>query len=131
MLDWYFLVQGVCGLLALATAMAWWNTPLGQRTHRARVIVLLVAVITVLAGWPLEQRVSQLRSERNEATDKVLRSAPSVSLTDYEAAVRARTEFGRMHIYSLVLNLGTIALVTAVMVLAAQLPAIRQPSTTV
>jgi hypothetical protein len=122
MFDWYFRLQGACGLLALGTALPWWNVPSRRRLHRARVLVLLLAFITVCLGWPLEQKVSQMRIERAQLTDKVLDAAPGFSEADYEAAVQARADFGRWHLYSLLLNFGTLALVTVAMALAAQLP---------
>ena len=33
----YFIMQAVCGVIALATAMSWWNAEGGRRIHRWRV----------------------------------------------------------------------------------------------
>jgi glycerol-3-phosphate acyltransferase PlsY len=122
MFDAYFLVQGVCSLLALLTAVVWWNAVPGRGLHRARVVVLLLASLTVAAGLPLEQKVSKLRVERGQLTDKVLEAAPNFTAADYEAAIRMRADFGRWHTYSLLLNLATIALVTVAMAMTARLP---------
>jgi acyl-phosphate glycerol 3-phosphate acyltransferase len=105
---WYFLVQGVCGLLALATAGAWaWSGPQGT-LNKVRFIVLALALATVLAGWPLVRKVSDLRAERYSP--------------DLAVAAAAKAEFGRWHGYSLLLNFVTLGLVTVAMGLAAQLP---------
>jgi hypothetical protein len=111
---WFFLLQGVCGLVALATAASWsWSG--GSRTvDRIRFGVLALALATVLAGWPLAQKVSSLRAERYSA-DRVI-------------AESARAAFGTWHGYSLFLNFATLGLVTAGMALAARLPqTISQP----
>lgn len=121
--DWYFLLQGVCGLLALATAFLWWNVRPGRWVHRWRGLLLAMALLTVLIGWLMEMHVSRLRLERATATNEVLRSAPSISGASYDHALQVRADFGRWHFYSLMLNFGTILLVTGAMALAAQLPA--------
>jgi acyl phosphate:glycerol-3-phosphate acyltransferase len=132
MFGWYFLIQGICGLLAAATALGWARLEPQIKVHRLRVLVLLAALVTVIAGWPLEQKVSALRARRNQASDALLtRSAasltPSTSLPKEleemkRTADAARADFGRWHAYSLMLNLLTVVLVTAAMMLAAHLP---------
>src|SRR5581483_8070534 len=104
--------QAVCAVLALATALAWWKDRSG-RAHRARGVLLLLALLTVGAGWPIEQYVSHLRHERVQATDQVLEAAPNIPEGTYKHALEVRAKFGRWHFYSLMLNFGTIALVTA------------------
>src|SRR5262249_32305023 len=121
--DWYFPLQGVCAVLALATTMRWPRLEPQVRAHRLRVVVLILAFATVLAGWPLERYVATLRAPRDEATDAVLRSMPDVPEQIHAQAVAARRSFGVMHGISTTLNLGTIALVTIAMALAARLPA--------
>ncbi len=123
---WYFLIQGVCGFLAAATALGWPNREPGRRVHRVRVAVLLAALLTVVAGWPLEQHVNQLREPRNTAIDNFLRSSPAEAAAAKTAALEARSEFGLWHMASVFLNLGTVVLVAVAMALAAQLPA-REP----
>ena len=122
MFDAYFFVQGACSILALGTALAWWKATPGRALHRARVVVLLLALLAVSAGLPLEQKVSKLRVERAQAADKVLDAAPHFTAAEYESAAQCRAEFGRLHFYSLLLNFATLALVTTAMALAAQLP---------
>ncbi|HLN28611.1 MAG TPA: glycerol-3-phosphate 1-O-acyltransferase PlsY [Gemmataceae bacterium] len=106
---WYFLLQGICGVLALAAAWSWpWSLP-GQTVHKVRFLVLALALATVLIGWPLAQKVSGLRTARFAAD-------PSV-------ASSARAEFATWHRYSLLLNFVTMGLVAVAMALAARLPA--------
>jgi hypothetical protein len=90
--------------------------------HRVRFIVVFLAVLTVLAGWPLEYKVNDLRTPRNQAVEAFLRSAPENAETARAAAVQAKGEFFLWHSVSLLLNFGTVALVTVAMALAARLP---------
>jgi acyl-phosphate glycerol 3-phosphate acyltransferase len=96
----YFALQGVCGLIAVATAAAWANR---GRLHRIRFAVIALAVALVLAGWPLVGKVAELRIAR-------------------ETSEAARAAFGRWHGISLSLNLATLILATAGLALAACLP---------
>ena len=118
---WYFLLQGACGLLALGTAIGLSRAHPG-RVHRIRAAILLVAVLTVLVGWPLELKVNALRAPRNEAVDTFLQSPPQAEAQARTEALAAKREFGTWHLFSVLLNLGTVVLVTAGMALAAQLP---------
>src|SRR5262249_21740237 len=111
---WYFAVQGVCGLLAVIPALGWSRLEPGSRVHRVRVLVLLAALATVLVGWPLEQRVSRLRAERDRKVNEVLRD-DRPSPEDLKQAKAAVNTFGLWHVYSLFLNFGTVALVTVAM----------------
>src|SRR5262249_37104919 len=107
---WYFGIQGACGLVAAATALAWAVARRGEKVHRVRVAVLTLALIGVGVGWGLERVVSALRGPRNKTTDTVLLSrTPSAELI--ATAERARAEFGRWHGYSLVANFATLLLV--------------------
>src|SRR5262249_12058514 len=72
--DAYFLLQGVCGLIAVVTALGRWRAEPGSRVHKLRAVVLLLALGTVAAGWPIEQTVSRLRDERNKAVDREMQS---------------------------------------------------------
>jgi acyl phosphate:glycerol-3-phosphate acyltransferase len=154
--DHYFLWQGVCGLLAVGTALGWSRAEPGKRIHRGRAVVLMVALATIAVGWPLEQHVSGLRVERNAASDRLLEStgsklpvAPnganhkvaneqpmlhgSTSSEIEELQAKwdsARAEFGRWHLWSLLLNMVTIGLVTIAMALAGHLPAATRASVT-
>jgi len=133
MFDWYFLIQGVCGLLAAGTALGWPRLDPTAKVHRWRTLVLLAALLTVVVGWPLERKVSTLRAERNKASDALLTQTAARPLTpspvlpgDLEktkqTAEAARAEFGRWHFLSLMLNFVTVALVTVAMALTASLP---------
>jgi glycerol-3-phosphate acyltransferase PlsY len=113
---WYFLLQGACGLLALGTALGLSRSHPG-RVHRLRSLLVLLALLAVLAGWPVEQKVSALRVARNQAVDAYLHEASQAA-----AAQRLRMEFGLWHGVSLLLNFITLGLVTAAMTLAARLP---------
>jgi hypothetical protein len=117
--DWYFALQMVCAVLALASALTWWSA---GTVHTLRIGVLLLALTTVAGGWLLERVVSGLRDQRSETTDRVLRS-PAPDPASIEAAEQARAEFGRWHTYSLMVNFATLLLVTVAMAMAAQLPA--------
>jgi glycerol-3-phosphate acyltransferase PlsY len=123
MFDWYFLIQGACGFLAVATAWRWQQTHPGEKIHRRRVTVLLLALATVVLGWPLERHVSELRHVRHAKMDAYL-AAPTDA--NQQAAVAARQEFGLYHTVSLFLNFATIGLVTVAMGMAAFLPSAEQ-----
>jgi acyl-phosphate glycerol 3-phosphate acyltransferase len=100
----YFLMQGVCGVLALVTSLRFWRDEPGWRVHRLRFWLLALALLTVIIGWPLEQHVGTLRLLRNQGD---------------EAATAA---FGMWHTISLFLNFATILVVTAATALTALLP---------
>lgn len=117
LLIWYFALQGACGFIALATALAWLKEG-APSVHRWRVNVLFVAVLLVLVGWPLERHVSQLRIPRNQATENYLLQRND----DNRAAMEeARSAFGRWHLVSLFINFATILCVTAAMAMAGNL----------
>jgi hypothetical protein len=104
---WFFLVQGVCGLLALGTALGL-PADAAPKVHKVRIWVLAAALATVVGGWPLTQKVSQLRLERYSV--------------DAAVAKHARDVFNSWHTYSLLLAFITMILVGVGMALAAQLP---------
>src|SRR5262249_20572412 len=110
---WYFLLQGVCGLLALATAWSWCWSPTAQAVDKIRFVFVAAALVTVLIGWPLAQRVSTLRSARYDPNPAV--------------ASAAKADFRTWHVYSLLLDLVTTGLVTVAMALTAQLPVASGP----
>lgn len=101
----YWLMQAVCGAVALFTAVAWWNR---GRVHRWRVYVLGLAVVTVLVGWPISEHVSHLRLVRFDANPEV--------------AAYAREAFGPWHLVSLGLSFVTVTLAGVGLALAAKLP---------
>lgn len=116
MFHWYFLLQGVCGLVALATSFAWVKH---GKPHRWRAVLLVIALAGVLAGWPLEQYVTELRPARNTTTEAYLHTGSAEALA---AMKQARSTFGAWHVVSLFVNFATILAVTGAMALAANLP---------
>ncbi len=119
MFDWYFILQAGCAGVALVTALGW-SRWLG-RVHGIRTIVLIAAVVTVAVGWWMEWKVSDLRVDRNEATDRLLvATTPSDQLV--AEAERARSTFGAWHGISVLVNLVTLVLVTIALAMAAKLP---------
>src|SRR5207244_674362 len=98
---WYFLVQGVCGLLALATCAPWSGWDPEHTIHKVRFFLVALALAMVIVSWPLSQKVGELRFAR-------------YSFNKAEAA-SAREQFGRLHAYSLLINFATLGLVTAAM----------------
>jgi glycerol-3-phosphate acyltransferase PlsY len=105
---WYFLLQGTCALLALATAWAWISGPGRKGIHSYRFLILALALATIIAGWPLARYVGDLRQQRYSPSSEVAHSA--------------QEQFGRWHGYSLMLNFVTLGLVTVAMGMAARLP---------
>jgi hypothetical protein len=120
----YFLLQVACGVLAGLSALTWFGR---GGVHKARVLVLLLALIGAASGWWLEGEVEGLRVTRNSASDAVLTSA-SPTAEQIRAADEARGKFTTWHFYSLGANFATLALVTVAMAMAAYLPAEREPS---
>ncbi len=114
----YYALQLVCAALSLLTTLWFGRGPL----NRLRDLVLLLALLGVCAGWWLEREVEGRRVQRSETSDAVLTSA-SPTTEQARAAEAARAEFGTWHTYSLFVNFGTLALVTAAMAMAAFLPA--------
>lgn len=118
----YYLLQLVCGLLALVSAARWAGA---GGVHRARVVVLALALAGAGAGWWLDNRVEASRETRSATSDAVL-TAGAPSAEQVRAADEARAEFGTWHTYSLFTNFGTLALVTAAMAMTAFLPPGRE-----
>jgi acyl phosphate:glycerol-3-phosphate acyltransferase len=119
---WYYGIQAGCALLGTLTAVGWCLAGAKGRVHYVRAGLLVLALVTVGVGWWLEGVVNDKRGPRDQLTDEVLKKAEP-SPTDVEAAVQARAEFVRWHLYSLAQNGATLLLVTAAMALAALLPA--------
>ncbi len=114
---WYFALQGICGFIALATALPWLK--LGSSIHRWRVNLLIAAVALVLVGWLVERKVHELRIPRNQTMEIYLRDRSDETKRDEMKADRA--EFVRWHLGSIFLNLATIVCVTGAMALAGNL----------
>jgi acyl-phosphate glycerol 3-phosphate acyltransferase len=104
----FFAVQGLCAVLGLITTVGFSRAEPGRKVHRIRFYVILVAALTVVAGWPLAQMVGELREQRYDRNPAV--------------AEPARQQFGRLHTASLLLNFGTVGLVTVATAMAAFLP---------
>lgn len=102
----YFAMQGVCGLVALATAFGWWKE---GRLHRWRVLVIALACLTVAIGWPISTQVSELRLLRFD--------------TNPDTAAAAKEAFGPWHLVSLALSFVTVILAGVALAMAAKLPA--------
>jgi hypothetical protein len=126
MFGWYFALQGVCGFVALATALPWMKFVPGSLAHSWRVYLLLAAVLLVLVGWPIEQHVNALRVPRNQATEAYLQEPSSPA--KLAAMQEARSAFGGWHVVSLLLNFVAIGCVTGAMALAGQLPHATAPA---
>jgi acyl-phosphate glycerol 3-phosphate acyltransferase len=112
--DLYFAVQGVCAILALATALGWSGIESAGKVQRIRIVVLMAAFSTVIVGWPVARHVGKLRLERY-AADPVI-------------AESARSAFATWHFYSLLLNMTTLVLVAVAMAFAARLPSGTPPA---
>ena len=104
----YFGLQVVCSMIALATALSWWNAEGGRKVHRCRVCILIVAVVTVVAALPIATYVSDLRLERFS--------------TDTAVASAAKAAFNPWHLASLGLSFVTVTLAGISLALAAKLP---------
>jgi glycerol-3-phosphate acyltransferase PlsY len=102
----YFTMQAVCGLVGFFTAMTWWNS--GGRLHRARVIVIGVALLTIAAAWPLSHSVGDLRVQRFDP--------------DKAKAEAAKAAFATWHLMSLFLSFVTTGLAAVALAMAAKLP---------
>ncbi len=116
---WYFVIQGVCGFLALATALPWAKA---GGAHRWRVSLLMVAVLLVLVGWPVERLVHDLHVPRNQTMERYLDGKATL-----EDMTTAKAAFGKWHGVSVLLNLATIVCVAGAMALAGNLPAVPKP----
>jgi acyl-phosphate glycerol 3-phosphate acyltransferase len=104
----FFLMQAVCGMLVVITALGYSRRPGAGRVDRVRFALALAAWVTVLIGWPISAHVSELRVERFAA--------------DPAVAEAARSAFVAWHLVSLFLSMVTALLATATIALAGQLP---------
>ena len=102
----FFGLHAICGIIALITAAGWWRQP--GRVHRIRVIVIGIALVTVAIGWPISQKVTELRLERFSPDEAV--------------AAAAKTGFATWHLISLALSFVTTMLALVAVLLAARLP---------
>lgn len=104
----YFLMQSVCGVLAVLTAAAWVRAEPGRRVHLTRLIVLAVALGLAVAGWAISDKVSELRLQRFDPNQAV--------------AEAAKAGFGPWHLVSLALSGVTTLLAGVGLALGAKLP---------
>lgn len=109
--DKYFLMQLVCGAVALATAGVWWKF---GRLHRTRVIVIAVGLLTVLIGWWVSGEVTATRLARFSPDESVAKAA--------------KAAFNSIHFVSLGLSFVTISLAAAALAMAAKLPPGENPT---
>jgi acyl-phosphate glycerol 3-phosphate acyltransferase len=101
-----FRLQAACAALALMTAVGWWNRP--GRVHRWRVAYIGLAALTVAIGWPLSEKVSELRVQRFDP--------------NFLSATAAKDSFAEWHLISLMLSLVTLVLVAVSLAMAARMP---------
>ncbi len=121
MFDWYFILQAACAVIAALTALGWTMSGYSRGVHRLRAAVLLIALVGAGAGWWLGHRVSDLRAERDDATDSLLTTA-NPTADDIKTAEQARATFGGWHGISVLINLATLLLVTTALALSVKLP---------
>jgi glycerol-3-phosphate acyltransferase PlsY len=108
----FFQVQFICAMVVVVTAARWVTLP-GGAVHRWRFNLAVLALLSVVVGWPVAVHVGNLRLARFG------------SGADAEAA---RAAFGTWHGVSLGLQFLTVALVLAVTALAARLPEEATPA---
>jgi acyl-phosphate glycerol 3-phosphate acyltransferase len=102
----FFALHAICGVVALITAAGWWKRP--GKIHRVRAMLIGIALLTVAIGWPISQKVTELRLARFSADEAV--------------AAAAKDRFVTWHLISLALSVVTTLLVFAAVLLAARLP---------
>ena len=108
---WYFLIQGICALFVVATALNWTRLHPSLPVHKIRFYLTALALLTVVVGWPLAHKVEDVRMARYSL--------------DSSVAELAKQSFAAWHVASLLLNFMTLILVTGSMALAAWLPSLR------
>lgn len=117
---WHFLLQGACAFLAATSSLHWPRAFPGEPVHRRRTTVLLIALATVVIGWPLEQHVAALRVPRNQETEAYLEDPASETKKNSMSA--ARSEFAAWHLASMGLSFVTLIFVSIAMAQTAVLP---------
>ncbi|HET6573693.1 MAG TPA: glycerol-3-phosphate 1-O-acyltransferase PlsY, partial [Fimbriiglobus sp.] len=105
----FFLMQSICGGVALITALTWFRA---GSVGRWRVYLIGLALVLAVVGWPISEHVSQLRVERFRTET-------------------AQAAFVSWHLVSLLLSFVTTCLAGAGLALAAkindpQIPQISQ-----
>lgn len=107
----FFGLHAACGVVALVTAAGWWRQK--GRVHRVRAILIGIALLTVAIGWPVSQKVTELRLARFSPDESV--------------AAAAKDGFVTWHLISLGLSFVTTLIVFVAMLLAARLPERKTP----
>jgi hypothetical protein len=116
----YFFLQTTCSTVAVLTAI-WLFGKRPTTVNRVRLVVCVLGLAAVSAGWWLERKVHHLRDERSTLTDAVL-LAPSPTAEQIDDARSARAEFGKWHGISLLANFASLALALVAASLAAHFP---------
>jgi len=100
----YYRAGAACGALALVAVLLLFLFDSGSRALRFLQIVLIVLMLaaTLYAGWMLEPRIHELRTERTSASSKPQRDA-------------AESLFQKLHLRSVRVNVGVMALGIAVL----------------
>jgi len=109
----YFLLQFLCGAVALGSAL---------KGRRLRVWLIGLAFALVVAGWPIEEKVAALRPIRNSATDEYLQAEGTRRDELRPTMLAARNEFAGWHVVSLFLDMGVVALVCVALAMAGSGP---------
>jgi hypothetical protein len=117
---YYYALQTKCGAFAVLTAFLL-LLKRGTTLDRIRLVVCVLGLALVLAGWWVERLVEEKRKPRNDNTDAVLK-AESPSAEQIAAAREARAEFGKWHGISLLLNFGVLGLTLVAVGMAAHWP---------
>jgi acyl-phosphate glycerol 3-phosphate acyltransferase len=121
----YFLMQILCGAIALVPALSWLKSFPAERVHGVRVWLVLGGLLLAVAGIWMERVVHDLQGPRNEAVARYLKSQTSPSsadLTLVEEMNAAKARFGIWHGISVLTNYAAILMVTGVMILTVWLP---------
>lgn len=118
---WYYGLQSGCVLLALACAWSWPRLAPGQRVHRLRRALLVIAVVLLAIGWWLDGVVHNLRGPRNDKIEQMLQS-PDPTPPQIETAHAARAAFGMWHGLALLQNFAATLVVAVSLALAARMP---------
>jgi acyl phosphate:glycerol-3-phosphate acyltransferase len=123
----YFLMQILCGVVALIPALTWWRTCVTDRANRWRCYLLLAGLTLALAGAWLEQKVHDLQGRRHTAVESYLKSQTPTEATikDMQAA---RKWFGMWHGISVLVNYAAILAVVGAMFLTVSLPSTSGPA---
>lgn len=109
---WYFLIQAVAGSILLGAMAA------TRPRKPGWILVAVLALGLAMAGWATERHVESIRLSRNEVTARYVDSTdPERALVSSELR-SARGAFRRWHSVSIILNLATLACVSALTVQA-------------